>query len=292
MRKNIPKHTSGIVLTCVVSGGLSIAAIWGTTEQKKEVPSTKYDITYDKRQPRYCTADLYEPLQVRDKLAPVAVVLVRGERGSGSNDDSSVDMVTSALLQEGFVVFRLNFHLSDESKNIVQCVDEVQQACAYLEANADKYRLNTNDLSVVGLGRGGFIALLAAYPEHHSGKGFRAAAAVAPVSYLTELRDALVQNHQNHMIGTTNRIVRRTDRQQKNTVNGKAAEGGIFIGSDEDQLAEFDLLKVRLAKPHKPVKILLIKGGQPSFSLEPTSEQSDVGLEIVRFLKAENSDAL
>ena len=93
---------------------------------------------------------------------PVAVWIHGGALIMGTRKLSPDARVLRALLEAGFAVVSIDYRLAPETK-LPGIVEDVQDACGWIRANASAVRLQPDRLAVCGSSAGGYLALMAGF---------------------------------------------------------------------------------------------------------------------------------
>ena len=119
----------------------------------------------------YCTAaavhlkmDVYYPLKVTNRPAPVVVDIHGGSWSAGDKTKSETMGDIPELLKHGYLVVAVNYRLAPEYKFPAQ-IQDVKCAVRYLRAQSAKYDIDPNRIGALGCSAGGNLAALLGLTE-------------------------------------------------------------------------------------------------------------------------------
>jgi len=112
------------------------------------------DVPYARIGERVLALDLYRPKVVGDR-PPVVVWVHGGAWRAGSKDDVPV----KRWVERGLAVASVDYRLSPEAQFPAQ-VHDLKAAIRFLQAHADEYEINTDQIVVAGSSAGGHLAAL------------------------------------------------------------------------------------------------------------------------------------
>jgi acetyl esterase/lipase len=108
-----------------------------------------------------CLGDLYLPKQTQAKLRSAVVFVHGGGWEGGDKKDDSV--MAEALVDNGFVVFNINYRLLSAGGNFPADVVDVREAITFLADHSRNYGIDRKKIACMGTSAGGHLALMAAY---------------------------------------------------------------------------------------------------------------------------------
>lgn len=146
--------------------------------------------------PQFCAFDIHYP-NVDPASVRAGIIMIHGG-GFVSGDKSDFTVTCKKLAQKGFVVVNLNYQLYSSTDicksgnidlNYVNLsLQYVNTACKLLFANAGQYKVDKNNVFIMGASAGAILALSEAYsfPESYytsNGIKFKAVGAIAGALY-------------------------------------------------------------------------------------------------------------
>ena len=117
------------------------------------------DITYCNAGAVALKMDIYYPLKVTNRPAPVALDVHGGSWVGGDKRSSETMSDIPELLKRGYLVAAVNYRLAPQYKFPAQ-IQDVKCAVRYLRAQAVKYNLDPNRIGAWGCSAGGNLAAL------------------------------------------------------------------------------------------------------------------------------------
>lgn len=103
-------------------------------------------------------ADLYLPKENKPVLLPLVIVIHGGGWSSRSGD---MENICLKLRNKGFAVINVTYRFAPDKHHPVQ-INDVRAVMPWLQANAEKYHLDKNQISVWGYSAGAHLAFLLA----------------------------------------------------------------------------------------------------------------------------------
>jgi acetyl esterase/lipase len=122
------------------------------------------DITYCKVDGVDLKLDVYYPLRITDRPAPVTVDVHGGSWSGGDKAKSETMSDIPELVKRGYLVVGVNYRLAPEYKFPAQ-IQDIKCAVRYLRAQAAKYKLDPNRIGALGCSAGGNLAALLGLTE-------------------------------------------------------------------------------------------------------------------------------
>jgi len=113
------------------------------------------DIIFKKYGTRSLHLDLFQPELKTDRSIPV-VLLIHGG-GWNSGDKSMMNPIAAELASNGYVAACVEYRLSPEA-NFPAAIYDLKSAVKWLKANANKYNIDTNKITILGCSAGGTLA--------------------------------------------------------------------------------------------------------------------------------------
>lgn len=157
-----------------------IAALTGCATHREAVIPDRRGLPYIEAGGNRQQGDLYLPEGTGP--FPAAVVIHGG--GWNRRDRSDMAAVARQLAESGIAAYNINYRLAPEHNHPAQ-LNDVHSALRYMEANAERWRLDPKRFITVGYSSGGHLALLAAeLPDPHGPKVAAVIAGGAPIDFL------------------------------------------------------------------------------------------------------------
>ncbi len=103
--------------------------------------------------------DVYYPLKVTDRPAPVAVNVHGGSWSFGDKRNSETQTDIPELVQRGYLVAAVDYRLAPRYKFPAQ-IEDVKCAVRYLRAHAVTYHLDSNRIGAWGCSAGGHLVAM------------------------------------------------------------------------------------------------------------------------------------
>ncbi|AUS04330.1 alpha/beta hydrolase [Pseudotamlana carrageenivorans] len=125
----------------------------------------KYDenIVYKKTRQKKLELDVYSPSKKSKKLMPAVILVHGGGWLTGQKENQRV--MAQHLALKGFVGISIAYSLSLEARYPASVFD-VKDAIKWVRKNAKKYKINPNQIAVLGADSGGLLATLAGTTSH------------------------------------------------------------------------------------------------------------------------------
>lgn len=117
------------------------------------------DVTYCSVQGIDLKLDVYYPLKVTDRPAPVVVDVHGGSWSGGDKARSETTGDIPELVKRGYLVVGVNYRLAPEYKFPAQ-IQDVKCAVRYLRAQSAKYKLDPNRIGALGCSAGGNLTAM------------------------------------------------------------------------------------------------------------------------------------
>ena len=132
------------------------------------------DLVYKKAGSRELMLTYLPPINKSCKLAPL-YFLIPGEGWHHENRESrfefSADSV-NALRKKGFPAVSIDYRVtSDGITNMYNILEDCFDALCFIADNADKLKIDKNNISLSGHSAGGYLALMLGNPRLSQGKG-------------------------------------------------------------------------------------------------------------------------
>jgi len=114
--------------------------------------------------------DIYQPKTVVKGKSPV-VVYVHG--GAWDKGDKTMirknfrEYILQELLDNHYTVISINYTLLDNKTHLEKPLQDTKDALKWIQENAEKYNLDTNNMGIWGGSAGAHIALLTAYNQNN-----------------------------------------------------------------------------------------------------------------------------
>ncbi|QQY82321.1 alpha/beta hydrolase [Tamlana sp. s12] len=121
------------------------------------------DIVYKKTRYKKLELDVYCPSKKPKKLMPAVILVHGGGWLTGQKENQRV--MAQHLAQNGFVGVSIAYSLSLEAR-YPAAVFDVKDAVRWVRKNAKKYKINPNQIAVMGADSGGLLATLAGVTSH------------------------------------------------------------------------------------------------------------------------------
>lgn len=168
---DLPKPPAGyknrtLVLAAIATGILPLV---NTDVPLPDGVAVEKDIEYGNVDGRSLKLDLYRPKKIA-KPVPVLLFIHGGAWKSGKRQD--YHFYTKAFAKKGYVVATVSYRLSGEAP-FPAAVQDCKCAVRWLRANAKKYRIDPNQIAVIGGSAGGHLAMMLGYADDPAleGKG-------------------------------------------------------------------------------------------------------------------------
>ena len=291
--KDIGKASGRVseIAKCVLAGMILSLALWTNTylvNTSVLPPTISYDVVYNPDLAQYCVGDIYQPSHASHSVSPAVIVVHGGGWEAGSKSDGSTGAIVTKLVESGFVVFNINYRLQSEDGAFPHNLNDVNQAVDFLLENAPTYGVDPKNVALLGISAGAHLALLAAYSENRSEKGLRAVVAIAPATDLSKLKSEMILKY--FPASDSNRQKLASPLEHANS-----AISTLLVHGTSDLVVPFEqseLLAAALTRLKKPVELFAIKRGDHNFISSPGREQDEANIEIVRFLRMQDSKTL
>lgn len=162
----------------------------GQTRPTAPVPVTSVqvqtNVPYAGQPNPYREGDLYLPVGRSSTPRPAAVLLHGGVFAAGGKDTPAMGALASALARHGYVVFNIDYRLVGHGGRFPRNIVDVKVAAGFLAANAGRWHIKPGQIAAVGVGVGGYLAMMAAdtpdtgfFAPRHSAVGGHVAAAAS-----------------------------------------------------------------------------------------------------------------
>lgn len=125
----------------------------------------------------YATAD---PLENMDVYLPAGrssattnciVVIHGGSWSSGDKTDMDSGIIALRPLLPAYAVFNINYRLANGTTILAdQIVDDVNKAIDFIVNKSGEYKINANNIAIVGASAGGHLGMLKAYKYNADGR--------------------------------------------------------------------------------------------------------------------------
>ena len=139
-------------------------------KMRERILNTVYeDAVYKKVENRAMELDLYVPLKDIDKKNPVVVFFHGGYWKYGSRKDIPDKKYYDAVLkinEKGIIVVSADYRLLDENTGITEQVNDCVDCVKWLIDNADRFNIDTKNISLWGTSAGAHLAMLVAYSRN------------------------------------------------------------------------------------------------------------------------------
>lgn len=121
---------------------------------------------------KYYQLDLYSPSTDSIIKRPLIIMMHGGGFKLGSKTSNSTPVFSKAFAQRGYICASINYRLSrkkplsnfkDLAEGCYDAIEDLQQAIHFLKQNAEKYRIDTNNIILAGNSAGGMAALQAVF---------------------------------------------------------------------------------------------------------------------------------
>jgi acetyl esterase/lipase len=136
------------------------------------------NIPYDSTLDIYGQLDFYEPLADSARERRPAILAIHGGAWM-TGDKAWGGAVAKELVPYGYVVFSINYRLSDEPNGDWPAqIEDVQKALRFIRANASRFRIDPTRIASLGMSAGGHLATMVALRYDPVGADGRVSVAV------------------------------------------------------------------------------------------------------------------
>lgn len=115
------------------------------------------DIPYKKTETSVLKLDVYYPKNSSEEKCPAVLLIHGGGWISGSRENQRI--MAQHLADNGFVAVTASYRLSPEAQYPAAIID-LKDALRWMKKNAEKYKLNDNQIAVLGTSAGAQLATL------------------------------------------------------------------------------------------------------------------------------------
>lgn len=182
------KGQRGIAILLLAIAGVILV---GFTPKEELIPSVE-GVIYKNLNHDKLKMDLYYPEEESSLAYPVILFIHGGEWEIGSRQDlakGDLAQITESFLQEGFAVASMDYRGISLRSGFSSSVVDAKDAIRWLKKNAETYQLDSENIGLWGIDRGGQIALLAAYTGDRAYQGLNTLSA-----YSTGVKYVLAYN--------------------------------------------------------------------------------------------------
>jgi acetyl esterase/lipase len=134
-----------------------------------EAPITKGEHLLNIEYKEGLSLDVYLPTNEGKGKTPVVVYIHGGAWIGGSKmtvNNNRFNQAFNDLRAEGYAIVSVDYTIaSDERSPFPKCIVDVEDAIAWIKANAKKYNFDLENLGVFGESAGGHIAMMLAFPD-------------------------------------------------------------------------------------------------------------------------------
>lgn len=131
-----------------------VPCVWSRSNVASCEEPTHRDIRYARVDDHELRLDIYQPPQ-SSEVCPLIVWVHGGAWRAGSKDRMPIER----FLKHGFVIASVDYRLSPMAKFPAQ-VHDIKAAIRFLRANAERYRVDKDRVTVAGASAGGHLAAL------------------------------------------------------------------------------------------------------------------------------------
>gem|GEM_PF-4888794 len=162
----------------IAAGACCLLFASGASGCESEAYDVTEDVSYDSSIGLYGTLDFYEPKSDSGRTNRPAILAIHGGAWKGG-DKAWGEAIAKELCPFGYVVFSVNYRLSDEPGGTwpAQIVD-VQNALKYVRANARRFDVDPERIASLGMSAGGHLATMVALRDDPAGPAGRVSVAV------------------------------------------------------------------------------------------------------------------
>lgn len=228
-----------------------------------------------------------------DKFKPCVIVIHGGSWKSGDNEQ--IPELNSTLAYEGYHVAAITYRLAPEF-NSPAPVEDVRSAIAYLKANAETLKIDTNQLVLLGRSAGAQIALIAAYTfKDKSIKGVIDFYGPADMVWgYHNPASPLVMNSckvmEDYLGGTYNQIPQKYEDSSPVNFVGKEAVPTLMLHGENDVLVSYlhsTKLQQKLLENKVPHYLLSLPWATHGFDYSPNGSGGQLSsYAVVHFLRS------
>ncbi len=169
---------------------------------------TYENIIYKKIEEENLTLDIICPPQTKFKKNPV-IIYVPGGAFCKCDKSSLVknerNTIVQNILNNGYSIIAVSYTICDGNKVFPQNIIDVKDSIRWVYKNANKYKLDINNIGIWGSSAGGDLALVAAYTEDEKFKDENELASYSSkVNYVIDLNASssfydLIKNDKNYI---------------------------------------------------------------------------------------------
>lgn len=127
------------------------------------------DVTYKNTNNVPLTLDIYSPLKNIYKKSPV-ILYVHG--GSWVYGDKSLPTALTPVLdtfrEQGYTIISTSYELMRDKENFSKQVSDIKDTIRWINKNAEKYNLDTDEIGLFGISSGAHLSMMAAYTDNNS----------------------------------------------------------------------------------------------------------------------------
>lgn len=125
------------------------------------------DITYKNTNGVPLTLDIYSPIKNIYKKSPV-ILYVHG--GSWVYGDKSLPNALTPVLdtfrEQGYTIISTSYELMRDKENFSKQVSDIKDTIRWINKNAEKYNLDTDEIGLFGISSGAHLSMMAAYTSN------------------------------------------------------------------------------------------------------------------------------
>lgn len=125
------------------------------------------DITYKNTNGVPLTLDIYSPIKNIYKKSPV-ILYVHG--GSWVYGDKSLPTALTPVLdtfrEQGYTIISTSYELMRDKENFSKQVSDIKDTIRWINKNAEKYNLDTDEIGLFGISSGAHLSMMAAYTSN------------------------------------------------------------------------------------------------------------------------------
>lgn len=127
------------------------------------------DITYKETGGVPLSLDIYSPLKNVYKKSPVILYVHGGSWVYGNKSlPAALTPVLDTFREQGYTIISTSYELMRNQENFSKQVSDVKDTIRWINANASKYNLDTDEVGLFGISSGAHLSLMAAYSDDFS----------------------------------------------------------------------------------------------------------------------------
>lgn len=149
----------GLIILVLIIGIFSTFLFMGNKNEAMIRVSEKKGVKYNNVSEQQAL-DVYYPKEVKNTGNP-AVIFLHGGSYRGGSKDSSLDVNKELFTKNGYVYIPIDYRLSNEEV-FPGALDDVKSAIRFIKANSDEYKIDPNNIYILGHSAGANLGSMVA----------------------------------------------------------------------------------------------------------------------------------